>query len=141
MFRIILRVFLILLIIIAFIAHFVLLIVKIDRFAEISYTVVGIPAFVAYGLIFLWAAYWSLRGYIQMKEEPEKQMLYKCLLLITGGAIISQALLVKKYDYLIDISYWQSLLPFIFFVFLAGILYIFAVTLNYFSEEKKNKYN
>ena len=135
------RILFVVVIITSFIAQFVLLILKIDRYTEISYTTIAIPAFIGYGGIFLWAVYYDMISFIHGKDSPEMWMLYNCLMLITGGAIISQALVVRKYDYSNGLAYWQCLLPFIFFFTIAGILYTFGLISNYLYEKQKNKYN
>lgn len=140
MIRIIFRAFFILSIIIAFITHFILLIIKVDRQAELSYLNICIPALYAYSGIILWAIYWFFINFLLYPNKAFVSMLYLALLFVSVGSMVSQVLLAQKFDYTIDISYWQALFPFMFFVFLGGIMFLLTSILKYFDKQRKKKF-
>lgn len=131
LFRAIPQIILVLFILGAFISQFIVLIIKVDIRAYIPYYSVGIPAFVGYGLGILWSICYIIAAISKVHTTPELVLLCSSLFMVVVGSLISQILLVIKYDQNLAMSMWQSLLPFMISVVIAAILYCASVVLYY----------
>ena len=108
------------------VTHFILLILRVDRITMITFWVVSIPAFVAYGLSLI---YFSGMGllFVEQLHCYSRGMRYFSLAVIAGGSLWSQIALSGKFETDFEITYWQALLPFLVFVIIGAIIYIIAL--------------
>ena len=119
----------------AAIAHFVLLILKTDQDAGFSYHVVAAPAFVAYalGVLFFGALAWL--GF-STRRGLAYGFGFLAMATLALGSLWTQILLARKFDLTESVSYLNALLPVIVAFLVSGVLLLAAV---FSSRSQKTK--
>ena len=112
----------------AAVVHFVLLILKTDRNADFTYSVVIIPAIIAYSVGIVVFSAWSLLWFLVSKFGRGFGFLAITVLLI--GSLWSQIQLARKFDMSIHVTYLEALLPVTVALVVSGILFIVGLVVS-----------
>ncbi len=118
------------------IAHFILLLLKTDRDADISYHVVAAPAFIAYGLGALFLSVLAILWFL-VKRHVVNGFAFLAMAVLLGGSLWTQVLLARKFDFTDSIRYLDALLPFTIAILISGILFIIGIIIAYSARRKE----
>ena len=122
----------------AAIIHFILLILKSDRNADFSYHVVAAPAFVVYGLGTFFLGSLSVLWFL-VKQHFVYGFGFLAMAVLTGGSLVTQILLARKFDFTENITYLKALLPVTIAFFISGILFLTGIYMSYVNRWKYSK--
>lgn len=92
------------------IAHFILLILRLDHIADLSFYWIGAPAFAGYGIGFLIFIFLAASGYPPTLDFTDR-MLCGALATVFIGCLVTQFLLACKFQTDMLITYTAALLP------------------------------
>ena len=114
------------LIVLVGVGHFILLILKVERELNIPFSVVVLPALVAYGLggiLFLQVSgYWRL-----IHQNPRLSVGFGALFILVIGSFITQSMLSLKFDLTKAYTLGQTLIPVLVALGVASVIFIVNV--------------
>ncbi len=110
----------------AAVAHFVLLILKTDKNVDISYHVVAAPALVAYGVGTVFLLVWSLLWFV-LRRNLARGLGFLAMAVLAAGTFWTTLALARKFDFVSSITFLEALLPATIALAIAGSLFLGSI--------------